>query len=128
MKLLLDTCTFLWVATDAPELSPRARNLFQDPDNVLYLSAVSVWEIVVKYAIGNLPLPDPPERFIPQIREQLAIQPLALDEQATLYLPRLPALHRDPFDRMLICQAIHEGATLLTPDRLILQYPVQTAW
>ncbi len=128
MKLRLDTCTFLWAAADAPELSPRARDLFQDPENLLYLSAVSAWEIAVKHAIGNLPLPDPPERFVPQVREQLGIQPLALEEGATLFLSRLPALHRDPFDRMLICQAIHEGATLLTPDEQILQYPIQTAW
>jgi len=66
MRVLLDTCTFLWVLTDAPELSERAREVFQDPANEVFLSSVSVWEIVVKYALGRLPLPEPPERFVPQ--------------------------------------------------------------
>jgi PIN domain nuclease of toxin-antitoxin system len=128
MRLLLDTATFLWVISDAPELSARARELFADPGNEIYLSAVSSWEIAVKYALGRLPLREPPERFVPAQREQHGIEPLPLDEEAALHLARLPLLHKDPFDRMLVCQAIVHGLAILTPDKLVNQYPVRTMW
>lgn len=128
MRVLLDTCTFLWVLTDAPELSERAREVFQDPANEVFLSSVSVWEIVVKYALGRLPLPEPPERFVPLMRAAHEIEPLPLEEEAVLQLHRLPKLHKDPFDRMLVCQAIHGGMAVLTPDEAISQYPVVTIW
>ena len=128
MKLLLDTSTFLWIANDAPELSAYARELFVDPGNEVYLSSVSAWEMAIKYALGRLPLPEPPERFIRLQREQHGIEPLPLDEEAALHLTRLPLLHKDPFDRMLICQAIVHGLVILTPDQLIYQYPVRTIW
>ena len=128
MRLLLDTCTFLWVVSEAPEVSSRAWELFVDPDNDVYLSAVSAWEIALKHALGRLPLPAPPERFVPVQRKQHGIETLGLDEESTLHLARLPALHRDPFDRMLICQAIVHGLMILGPDPLIAQYPVRTTW
>ncbi|RLA79682.1 MAG: type II toxin-antitoxin system VapC family toxin [Deltaproteobacteria bacterium] len=128
MKILLDTCTFLWIITDDPELSERARSLFRDPSNDVYLSSVSVWEMMVKHSLGRLPLPEPPEGFIPAERERHGIEPLPLEEGAVLYLSRLPRFHNDPFDRMLICQAINHGMTILTPDKLIVQYPVATIW
>lgn len=128
MKLLLDTCTFLWIITDAPELSAKARELFIDPANEAFLSAVSTWEISVKHALGRLPLPELPSRFIPTQREKHAIDPLPLEEEATLYLPALPEYHKDPFDRMLICQAMVHGMVILTPDDLITQYPVRSVW
>jgi PIN domain nuclease of toxin-antitoxin system len=76
MRLLLDTATFLWVVGDAPELSGRARELVVDPENDVYLSAVSAWEIAVKRALGRLPLPDSPERFVPEQRKQQGIEEL----------------------------------------------------
>ncbi len=128
MRILLDTCTFLWLITDDTALSASARNAFVDPDNEVYLSAVSVWEIAVKHSLGKLPLPISPERFIPDQRERHGITPLPLEERAILYVSKLPLLHRDPFDRALVCQAIHHELTLLTPDPLITQYAVRTAW
>jgi PIN domain nuclease of toxin-antitoxin system len=128
MRILLDTCTFLWVITDAPELSARARELFADPANEVFLSSVSTWEISVKYALGRLPLPESPERFIPTQRKQHGVETLLLEESATLHLVRLPELHKDPFDRMLICQAMIHGMVIMTPDALILQYPVPSTW
>ena len=128
MKCLLDTCTFLWIISGSNELSLRARALFVDPANDVLLSAVSVWELSVKHALGKLPLPGPIERFLVEQREQHGIVTLPLDEQAVLHLHKLPALHRDPFDRMLICQAIEHDCVLLTPDPLIAQYPVRTQW
>lgn len=128
MKLLLDTCTFLWLITDDPALSSKARDLFTDPVNEAYLSTVSVWEIAVKFGLGKLPLPQAPERFLPEQRERHGVATLPLEEPVVFYLSRLPSLHRDPFDRMLVCQAIHHELTLLTPDPLITQYAVKTAW
>lgn len=128
MRLLLDTCTFLWVVGGAAELSARARELFVDPDNEVYLSVVSAWEIALKHTAGRLPLPESPERFVPAERHRHGIDTLDLDEETTLHLGRLPPLHRDPFDRMLVCQAIVHGLVLLGPDPLITQYPIRSAW
>lgn len=128
MRILLDTCTFLWIITNASELTNHARELFSEPSNEVFLSAVSTWEIAVKYALGRLPLPQSPERFIPYQREKHKIAPLPIKEESTLYMSRLPQYHKDPFDRMLVCQAIVHGFTILTPDQGICQYPVRTIW
>ena len=128
MKILLDTCTFLWIVSDSPELSELSRKLFREPSNGVFLSAVSVWEISVKYALGKLPLPQTPEKYIPHQREKHMVDSLALDENSILHLNRLPQLHKDPFDRMLICQAIDHNMVILTPDELITQYPVASKW
>ena len=128
MKLLLDTCTFLWIIGGMSDLSPRARELFVDPDNDIYLSAVSAWEIALKHATGRLPLPEAPARFVPAQRRRHGIDALGLDEESALHLDRLPPLHRDPFDRMLVCQAIVHGLVILGPDPLISQYPIRFDW
>jgi PIN domain nuclease of toxin-antitoxin system len=128
MRILLDTCTFLWIITDAPELSGDAREFFMNPANEVFLSSVSTWEIAVKHAIGRLPLPESPERFIPAQRAQHGVESFPLEEEATLHLTRLPQMHKDPFDRMLICQAMVHGLVILTPDEQILQYPVRCLW
>lgn len=128
MRLLLDTCTFLWVITDAPDLSNRARGLFSDPGNEVFLSAVTTWEIALKYALGRLPLPQSPQRYIPEQREKHRINSLPLEEEAALYVNRLPEHHKDPFDRMLVCQAIVHGMAILTPDQRITQYPIRSIW
>lgn len=128
MKLLLDTCTFLWIASGAPELSSKAQDLFADPENEVYLSSASGWEIGIKYNLGRLPLPEPPDSYVVRLRADHGILPLAIDEASTLQVVHLPDIHKDPFDRILICQAqVHEMA-LLTPDREIAKYPVSTLW
>ena len=127
-NILLDTCTFLWVIRDSPELSPVARSLFTDPENTVYLSAVSAWEISVKHGLGKLPLVVAPHIYVPAERLRHNILPLPLEEGAASTVSRLPPLHNDPFDRMLICQAVTHGLTLLTPDCLIHQYHVNVNW
>lgn len=128
MKLLLDTCTFLWAIEGGDELSDAARDALTDPDNDVFLSAVSAWEIAVKHGLGKLPLPEPPERYVPAQREARGITALPLDEDAALQLARLPALHRDPFDRMLVCQALAGAMSVVTPDPEIARYPVRILW
>jgi PIN domain nuclease of toxin-antitoxin system len=128
MKILLNTCTFLWIVSDAPELTEAGKTVFSDPDNEVYLSSVSVWEILVKYLLSKLSISGSPECFIREQREQHDIDTLPLDEVSALHLPVLPRLHRDPFDRMLVCQAIEHNLTILTPDPMIIQYPIKVIW
>ena len=128
MKGLLDTCTFLWIITGSRELSPAAAKVFTDPANEILLSVVSVWELSVKHSLGKLPMPASLDRFVLEQREKHGITVLPLEERAVYHLHKLPVLHRDPFDRMLICQAIEHDCVLLTPDPLIAQYPVRTQW
>ncbi len=113
---------------DSPELSDAARRTFSDPDNEVFLSVASAWEIIVKHRLGKLPLPEPPHDFVKKWRIRHDIDSLPLDEASVLQLPRLPGYHKDPFDRILVCQAIAGGLVILTPDPRITAYPVRTEW
>jgi len=126
--LLLDTCTFLWLVFDQPELSETAREQCLDASVELYLSSVSAWEIALRWRLGKLPLTVAPREFVPRYREAHGILELPLTEAAAVYESTLPHLHRDPFDRMLVCQSIEHGLTILTPDAAISQYPVRYLW
>ena len=127
MRVLLDTCTFLWLAGGG-SLSDAAAAAIRNPSHEVYLSAVSAWEIVTKYGNGRLPLPEPPDRLIQTERRLRGLTALPFDEESALQGLKLPALHRDPFDRMLIAQAIAHGLAIVTPDQSIAQYPVRTIW
>ena len=128
MRILVDTCVFLWLAMDSPQLSAGARAACGDPANDVYLSAISAWEIAIKFQLGRLPLPAPPQEYVPSRREWLGLERLDLDEASAAHTHLLPALHRDPFDRALVAQAIVNGLTLATPDPLVRVYPVPTMW
>ena len=128
MNFLLDTCTFLWLTKGHDSLSPHAIKAFVEPGNRVYLSVVSAWEINVKCRLGKLPLPLSPDKFVPQERERHLISPLDLSESDVRHLGKLPVFHKDPFDRMLVCQAIEHSLTILTPDPLITQYPILCLW
>ena len=92
--------------------------------NEIYLSVVSIWEAIVKYQLGKLPLPHPPERYLPKQRERHQISSLPLDEVSVSQLANLSPIHRDPFDHMLICQALEHGLTIVTVDDDICKYAV----
>lgn len=128
MRLLVDTCTFLWLAAADAQLSPRALSACRDPENTVYLSALSAWEIAIKHRIGRLPLPLPPRSYVSSRREWLGLEPLPFDERAAAHDDLLPALHSDPFDRGLVCQAILNGMTIVTPDEAIARYPAPVLW
>ena len=128
MKLLLDTCAFLWFQADSPHLSPTARTWILDPANEVYLSAVSVWEIARKYAQGRLSLPSHPSTLIPAVREGSGIASLSLTETDALAAEKLELFHKDPFDRMLIAQALMGGLAIVTSDRAFEPYPVRVIW
>ncbi|PZV12323.1 MAG: PIN domain nuclease [Leptolyngbya sp.] len=124
MRILLDTHIFLWFISGDTQLSEDVRDAIRDPDNEVYLSTISVWEAIVKYQLGKLPLPEQPETYLPKQRDRHQIASLALDESSVVQLAKLPALHRDPFDRMLICQALQNDLTIATVDAAVRAYPV----
>jgi len=128
MKLLLDTVTFLDAAFRPKDLSKRAKDLLRDPESDLFLSVASCWEIAIKYSAGKLFLPQSPAQFVRENRARLGTETLPVDEESALHVTLLPDIHKDPFDRILICQAIVHGMLLLTPDERIARYPVRSAW
>jgi len=128
VKLLLDTCTLLWLARGDRSLSPSARDLLSRPKVDARVSVVSAWEIAIKHGLGRLPLPAPPAEFVPAVRRRYGLASLEIDEDSALHVAKLPRLHGDPFDRMLVSQAIVHGLTIVTPDPQVTRYPARTIW
>ena len=128
MRLLVDTCTFLWLAAADPKLSPAALSACRNPENTVYLSALSAWEIAIKHRMGRLPLPTSPRRYVTSRREWLGLEPLPFGERAAAHDIALPKLHGDPFDRGLVSQAILNGLAIVTPDDDIARYPAAVLW
>lgn len=128
MRLLLDTCVFLWSADEVQYLSPAARAALSDPENEIVLHQVSVLEIQIKHGLGKLGLKLPPADFIARAEASLGTTRHALDDAAIFLMGNLPAVHKDPFDRILIAHAIYHGLTLVTPDPDIHRYPVKCLW
>lgn len=128
MKVLLDTSAFLWAITEDDRLGSEARRKIVSPANEVFLSTASSWEISIKFGLGKLPLPEDPARYVPRQREAAGFAALPIDEDAVLQVHRLPPHHRDPFDRLLVSQALAGGLILATNDPLIEAYPVRTLW
>jgi PIN domain nuclease of toxin-antitoxin system len=128
MKALLDTHAFLWWITDSPRLSTRVLQFVRDPANSLFLSAASGWEIAIKAGIGKLHLSEDLDAFIDEQLTLNRIDVLPVQMSHVLFVRKLPAHHRDPFDRLLIAQSLIEGMPLITVDPPIVRYPVQTIW
>ena len=128
MKLLLDTSVFLWYIAGSRRLPTDIAAAVRAPENEVCLSVVSLWEILIKHNLGRLPLPEPAATYIPRQRERHCIESLPLVESAITHLAKLPDRHADPFDRMLICQAIEHDLTLVSSDRAIHAYPVRVLW
>jgi PIN domain nuclease of toxin-antitoxin system len=124
MRVLLDTCEFLWYVSGNTRLSVTTRTVIEDSDNEVFLSVVSLWEILVKYSQGKLPLPQSPELYVPIQRLQHRIASLPLDEASVQKLAGLPDHHRDPFDRMLICQAQAHELLFASSDAVVRRYSV----
>lgn len=128
MRILLDTHAFLWWITDDDRLSAVASGSIGASDNQVFLSAASAWEIMTKSRIGRLPLPEPVDGFIARHLEENAFQPLPITMRHTFELGTLPDLHRDPFDRILVAQALVEKIPLVTGDQAVRSYPITTIW
>ncbi len=124
MRLLLDTHIFLWYITGDDRLPQNFRKSIEESDAV-FLSVVSIWETVIKYQLGKVPLPEPPHPWLTTQREQHGIESLSLNEAAVARLVELPARHRDPFDRMLVCQSIEHDLHIVTVDPVLASYPAK---
>ncbi len=122
MRLLLDTHIFLWYITGDSRLPAPTLQTIREPSNEVFLSVISIWEVIVKHQLRRLPLPRPPEIYVPQQRQRHRIASLPLDEESVAKLAELPSLHKDPFDRMLLCQALQHGLTVVTADDAIRSY------
>jgi PIN domain nuclease of toxin-antitoxin system len=128
MNVLIDTHTFLWWNTDDPVLSERAKEIIADGRNEVFLSAASVWELVIKTARGRLILPEPPTQYIASRMGLYRFRPLAVQIRHAVQVYELPPYHNDPFDRMLIAQCQLESMPLVTKDENIWHYEVETIW
>ncbi|MBE7499523.1 MAG: type II toxin-antitoxin system VapC family toxin [Verrucomicrobiales bacterium] len=128
MRLLLDTHSALWMFAGSPSISVALQHDLTDPAHELFFSDASAWEIVIKHSLGKLPLPEPPSTFVPSMLVQHGIARLPITLEAIFDWGRLPAIHRDPFDRMLIAQAVRHGCALVTCDPEIQKYSVTVHW
>lgn len=120
MKLLLDTHIVVWWGDGSPRLAPAIRAAVTDPANEVFVSAVCWWELAIKASKGHLAIP-------PGLRQRLrqdGFRDLPITAEHALGVTRLPALHRDPFDRLLVAQALAEGLVLVTHDEIVQRYDV----
>jgi len=128
MKYLLDTAVWLWGLAEPERLNSQAHRLIAQGREELYLSAASSWEIGIKWALGTLPLPESPARYVPKRLSAQGIRPLSISHAHALAVAELPPYHRDPFDRLLIAQAQTEQMIVLTADRTFEKYEVRILW
>ena len=127
VRYLLDTHVFIWLATDDPQLTPAVRTIFVDTDQECFLSAASVWEMAIKSSLGKLALATSLEHLVRGGVER-GLRLLDVTCGHAYQVERLPFHHRDPFDRILIAQAMHEGLNLVSRDEQLDAYAVTRIW
>jgi PIN domain nuclease of toxin-antitoxin system len=123
MRIILDTHIFLWLISDSDQLSSQKKGVISNPNNEVFLSVASIWECVIKYQSGKLALPQSAEIYLPQQRSQHLIKSLAINEDTIKQLIGLPMIHKDPFDRLIICQSLEWNLVLMTEDEALARYP-----
>ena len=128
MKYLLDTVVWLWSVGPSESIGRAGLDVIRNGNEELYLSAASAWEISIKTRIGKFTLPQEPARYVPQRLATQNIRSLSITQEHTLRVYDLPLHHHDPFDRLIIAQAIAEELTVLTADRVFSKYPVDVLW
>ena len=126
MPFLLDTHIWLWMLADTHRLPTRIRSIIENPEAELFLSAASLWEISIKQRLSKLELADASDEFFHDRMIRTAVSPLEISMRHALAAGRLPDIHRDPFDRMLVAQAQTHDLTILTVDEKIAHYDVRT--
>ena len=128
-SVLLDTHSFLWWTSEhGARLSPSAREVIVPETTEVLISAVTAWELAFKAAAGRIDLPEPLERYLPRRIRRHRLRVLDITLEHALRAARLPAIHRDPFDRLLVAQAQVEGLPIVTNDPAITRYDVETIW
>jgi PIN domain nuclease of toxin-antitoxin system len=124
LKILLDTHCWLWMLVAPERFSKATLELLESTENELFLSAASSWEIAIKYALGKLPLPEPPLEYVPDRMLESGVTGLPVEHRHALTVAKLPPHYRDPFDRILIAQATVESLPILTADPHLSRYDV----
>jgi len=131
LKYLLDTHVFLWICAEPSKLSKTSIKLIEDNQNELFLSSASIWEIEIKHSIGKLEILDKNlslKKFVNKSLKTLDIIELPIENKHIFKLEDIPYFHKDPFDRILIAQAISENLILITDDKYIKKYKIKTIW
>jgi PIN domain nuclease of toxin-antitoxin system len=128
VRLLVDSHVLIWSVQDRSQLSPRVARLLADGRNRQFVSMASIWELAMKASIGKLRFARPFDVTMQDAIDIHRYEMLEVKLGHALRLSQLPAIHRDPFDRMLVAQAIEERCTLVTKDRAIQAYPVEHLW
>lgn len=128
MTLLLDTHTFLWFCQDDPSLSSVAKTLIEDPGNRKLVSMASCWEIAIKAGLGKLTLGEPSGTYIPNALSRTGFDLLAISLTHATAVESLPQHHKDPFDRLLLCQAQIEGIPIVSADSQFDAYSITRLW
>ncbi len=128
LKLLLDTCVFVWLTQDPAQISRRARKAIDDPGNELWLSHASIWEVHLKHFAGKLKLPEQPRQWFSRQMAAWAVQDQPLDLESLHLTSELPRVHRDPFDRLLVAQSQTHRLKLVSPDQVFPDYGIDVLW
>ena len=128
MRCLLDSCTFIWLATDPAKLSEPAVEVITNPENSVLLSDCTIWGIVLKYSAGKLPLRDAPRIWIPERLQFFEIGMLPITTEALVRSGELPSSHKDPFDRLIVAQAITDGLRIISPDSALQTLEADLLW
>jgi PIN domain nuclease of toxin-antitoxin system len=128
MKYLLDTMVWLWSVGPSKTIGAAGLEILASSEEDIYLSAASSWEIAIKTGLGKFQLPESPNRYVPKRLAAQGIRSLSVNLDHSLRVYDLPSHHADPFDRMIIAQAMVEGMTVLTSDRVFEKYPIDVIW
>jgi len=125
LNYLLDTHIFLWYINGDIRLIDKYKRIIEDNRNEIFISVISFWEIIIKSKLGKIEIPSPVSSYLNEKRKLHQIDIIDFESTSLPYLEELQAIHKDPFDRLLICQAMHYELILITDDALILKYPVK---
>lgn len=128
MTLLLDTHAFLWWVADRPAIGRRAKAAVENPDNEVWLSVASCWEMAIKVSLGKLRLTQPLDRFIPEQLAANGFELLDVRAKHAIRTATLPFHHRDPFDRLLVAQALEERLAVVSDDSILRKYGIDVMW
>ena len=128
MKYLLDTMVWLWSVGPTERIGKKGLEILESGEEEIFLSAASAWEVAIKTRIGKFSLPENPTTYVPNRLREQGIRALAVTQTHALKVYDLDLHHNDPFDRLIVAQALIEDLVILTADRLMAKYPVEVVW
>ncbi|MCD4691864.1 MAG: type II toxin-antitoxin system VapC family toxin [Calditrichales bacterium] len=128
MKYLIDTHTLLWIVTNDPKLSAKAKDLYLDSENEIFISMASIWELSIKSSLGKISLEQPLDEFVDEHVKGNDIRILKIESPHVLRIENLPFYHRDPFDRLIISQSIEDNIPIIGSDKTFDSYPIKRIW